>query len=63
LKVQVVFPKKRFPIQAWLVEEGRRLTQRLGQEAKTLLSDGRWQLSWEKRWPRLNERYQLHWDW
>ena len=63
MRVHVVFPKTRPPIQAWLVEEGRRRTQRLDQEAKMVLSDGRWQLSWEKRWPRLNERYQLHWNW
>jgi hypothetical protein len=63
LSVQVVFPKDRPPIQAWLMEKLRRRKHRLGEETKTRLPDGRWQVSWETRWPRKNEKYQLRWSW
>jgi len=63
LRIQVVFPKDRPPIQAWLVEEVRRRKHLLGEEAKVRLPDGRWQVSWKTRWPQMNEQYQLHWSW
>jgi hypothetical protein len=63
LKVEVVFPEGRPPLRVWLVEVlGRRRTP-LGAEARRRLADGRWLLSWEREGPRLNERYQLEWEW
>ena len=62
-RIQIVFPKTRPPTQIWLVEESRWRTHHLGQDAKAQLPDGRWQVYWETRWPRVNERYQLHWNW
>jgi hypothetical protein len=63
LSVAVTFPKTRPPQRVWLVEVLQRRRQVLDGSAQTLLPDGRWLVYWETYKPRLNERYQLHWEW
>ena len=63
LWIRVIFPKDRLPQRSWLVEALRRRKNRLVEESLAKLPDGRWQLSWQANHPRLNERYQLHWEW
>ena len=63
LKSQVIFPRDRPPLRLVLIESTAGKTQPVSQEAITQLADGRWLVSWETTQPRLNERYQLKWDW
>ncbi len=63
LSIQVVFPKSRPPRQALIIENTRRKTHVLGQEAVRKLPDGRWRVEWRTDHPRLYERYILKWDW
>jgi hypothetical protein len=63
LKVEVIFPKSRPPLRLWIVEQLRRRRQQLDHDARRQLSDGRWLATWETESPRLNERYQLQWEW
>ena len=63
LRLKVVFPAKRPPQRAWLEEHLRRRKRLLGPETLRRLANGCWQLSWRCDRPRLNERYQLHWEW
>jgi hypothetical protein len=63
LKVKIIFPADRPPRRAWIEEHIRRCKRLLNPETTRRLHDGRWQLSWRCDKPRLNERYQLHWEW
>ena len=63
LTIAVTFPKSRPPSRVWLVEALGRRRQTLDGNAQSRLSDGRWRVFWETNKPRLNERYQLHWEW
>jgi len=63
MKVSVIFPKSRPPQNLRLVEKNIRRTRNLGSDAIRQLPDGRWQVTWEKRKPRLYEHYILRWDW
>lgn len=61
--IEVIFPKGRPPLTAAVVENTRRKTHWLAQEHINKLPDGRWRIKWEKKRPRLYERYILKWDW
>lgn len=63
LKVQLIFPKSRPPLQSWLVEYRSRRKFRLDQIAQRQLPDGRWLVQWETKKPRLHEQYILQWEW
>jgi hypothetical protein len=63
LEIQAIFPKNRPPQKVWIEEHLRRRKHLLGADALVRLVDQRWLVSWEKKKPRLNERYQLHWEW
>jgi len=63
LGMKVIFPAERPPHRAWLEELPRRRKRLLGAEAIRRLPDDRWQLKWRSNRPKLNERYQLHWEW
>jgi hypothetical protein len=63
LKLQVIFPKQRFPYQVSLVEQLRQRTNRLEQEAIRQLPDGRYSTTWEIDKPRLHEQYIFKWKW
>ena len=62
LESEVVFPEMRPPQRAWLEEHLLRRKRLLGPELIRRLPDGRWRSAGSAR-PRLNERYQLHWEW
>jgi hypothetical protein len=63
VKVQIIFPKSRPPDRVWLEENVRQKKSDFDQTALSELPDGRWQLTWQSKNPRLNERYHLHWTW
>jgi len=63
LKVRVIFPQRRPPLQAALVEDFRRVETPLGEMYRRQLPDGRWEVEKEIRQPRLHERYGLRWVW
>ncbi len=63
LLLQVIFPEARRPLRTSLVKRTRQRTQILGPEAVTQLLDGRWQVRWETKRPKLHEHYILKWDW
>jgi hypothetical protein len=63
LKIMVIFPRKRPPQQISLVEADRQRFQILGMENKKQLPDGRWEVGWETKQPKLNERYIMKWVW
>jgi len=63
LKVSVIFPKARPPRKTWLEENIRRKKLLLMGKSMREMADGRWQLAWEMKKPRLNERYRLSWEW
>ena len=63
LTIRVIFPEDRPPKRAWIIESLRRRKQLLGKDSQVRMRDGRWLISWETKQPRLNERYQLQWEW
>jgi hypothetical protein len=63
IKVQVVFPKNRPPLRVAVVEKNRQRTIIVGKDSVVELPDGRWQVTWERRQPRLYEQYILNWEW
>jgi hypothetical protein len=63
MKVQVIFPKARHPMQVTASEDIRRKSYLLDSDNQRRLPDGRWLVSWERKNPRLNERYIIKWEW
>jgi hypothetical protein len=63
LRLEVIFPKARPPLRAWLEEYLRRRTRPLGQGSRRQLPDGRWLVWWETKHPRFHEEYALKWEW
>ena len=63
LKIQVIFPKIRPPLQVSLIEGLRQRTRILNGDQLKKLPDGRWLVTWETYRPRLYECYILRWEW
>ncbi len=63
MKAQIIFPSKRPPLSVTLMEDTRRRSHTLTEEAQRRLPDGRWLVSWETDKPCLGERYILKWEW
>ena len=63
LRVHIVFPKSKPPQRIYLEEHNRRRTKVLGDEYQERLSDGRLQVTWEMKKPKLYEIYIIRWDW
>lgn len=63
LKSSIIFPKNRPPMKTAVIEtnHGRRMS--LDESNRKQLPDGRWQVTWEKKNPRLSETYLLEWEW
>ena len=62
LKISVIFPKSRPPQRTMLIEGNRQRSHNLGKSVR-VLPDGRWQVTWGTRQPRLYENYILEWEW
>lgn len=63
MTIQLVFPGARPPKRVWVSEVLHRRRHLLSDENKVVLFDGSIQISWHNSKPRLNERYQFHWEW
>jgi hypothetical protein len=63
LSIKVIFPCKRPPQTAYIIEQNRTKTTLLDGRHRLKLPDGRHQVAWEMRNPRLHEAYILAWEW
>ena len=63
MKVIILFPKERPPMKLLITETNRQNSKELPTEIITRLPDKHWQVTWEKRNPRLHEHYILKWEW
>jgi len=63
LEMKLVFPKTRTPRRVSVLEGNRRRSTLLDSDAQRELPDGRWQVSWEIKRPRLHEHYIIKWYW
>jgi hypothetical protein len=63
LRLAVIFPNERPPSQVWLLEVNQNRSSFLGQSNTETLADGRRQVFWETRHPKLFETYTLKWTW
>lgn len=61
--VSVVFPAQRLPKQVILVEQNTGRTTKLGAEHFALLPDGRQEVTWQLKHPKLHEAYIIRWWW
>lgn len=63
LKISVIFPASRLPIQVLLIQRNEAQTEILDDKHRRILADGRHQYSWSTRHPRRFEAYILRWRW
>ena len=63
LSVTILFPRERRCQRATVTQRSTSKTVALGPEQFRFLEDGRQQLTWEIRNPRLHDRYSLRWRW
>ena len=63
LRVTLIFPKKRPPQRAFLIEETTGAERELRRRRWQVDSQGRTAIIWQKRQPRLGETYLLRWEW
>jgi hypothetical protein len=63
LSIAVVFPHQRPPKDATLIEQNATRSTTLDNRHRQVLADGRLQIIWETRRPRLYESYIIAWHW
>ena len=63
LSVAIIFPRGRRCRRATVTQRSTSKTVALGPKHLRFLADGRQQLTWEIRKPRLHDRYSLGWEW
>jgi hypothetical protein len=63
IKMRVIFPKTRPPLQATVLEKNQQRTLALSKDSFLQLPDGKWEVTWERNRPRLYEQYILRWEW
>jgi hypothetical protein len=63
ITLSLIFPEKRPAKQVFLIEQNRNRSQVLGAKNWITLPDGRHQVTWKCRKPRLFEAYILRWNW
>ena len=63
LSVAIIFPQGRRCRRATVTQRSTSKTVALGPKHLRFLADGRQQLTWEIRKPRLHDRYSLGWKW
>lgn len=63
IRLRVIYPSKRPPQRRVCIEASRQILHPITGGFQQLLPDGRFQVVFEMRQPRLNEHYILKWDW
>jgi hypothetical protein len=63
VSLRVILPKERPPIRVIVSETNSGKSSELPKRAINELPDGKWQITWEKNYPRLYEHYILRWKW
>lgn len=63
MTIRLLFPKHRAPKRVSLVEQNTSRVTPLGLEHIRALSDGRTQVAWRMKKPKLFEAYILRWEW
>lgn len=63
LSASVIFPAARPPKDVTVIEQNTTRTTLLDNHHRQILADGRIQLTWETKHPRLYESYILAWHW
>ncbi len=63
MKLSVIFPKDRLCQQATMTRKTTKKTTPLGDQYFTFLRDGRQQLTWESKHPKLHDLYTIKWLW
>lgn len=63
LTMSVLFPPERPPRRAMVIEQNTNRTNELKSDHVLTLPDGRHQITWENKKPRLFEAYILRWTW
>jgi len=63
LKVRIIFPKGRAPKQIKLIIPNNNISIDFKKENLVQLPDKRWQITWEKKNPKVNLDYLLKWKW
>lgn len=63
LTIAVIFPSTRLPQHVTFTEQNTRLNVWANEESKQQLPDGRLQVLWKIRRPRLYEAYNINWEW
>ena len=63
LTLHIIFPAARLPTSLSCIEQKRARTTAIGVEHLQKLADGRRQVTWSTKTPRLFEAYILRWEW
>ena len=63
ITLNIRFPAERPPIKVWINEGNKKRITELGNESIAQLPDRQWQITWEKKNPRLFETYTMKWEW
>lgn len=63
LLIRIIFPKGRRPLRLWFEELLRKRHRLVAADELKQLADGRWQVTWDVKRPRLHERYAIKWEW
>lgn len=63
LEIVIIFPKQRYPSSMLLMEKNTKKTVHLPYANFQHLPDGRRQVTWQKKYPKLHESYILSWHW
>jgi hypothetical protein len=63
IKVNVIFPKERLPKKMITIETNSQRNAILARDSFIQLPDNRWQMTWMKQNPKVNEHYIIKWAW
>ena len=63
IKVNIIFPKERPPKKMMTIEANSQRTANLDKDSLIQLPDNKWQITWVKKNPKVNEHYHIKWVW
>ena len=63
LRLSVIFPPDRSPLRVFIMLQNANRSLPIGEQMWTRTKEGRVQVSWETKKPRLFEAYRMVWDW